>query len=166
MKRGILLFMVFFISESFGISKVGNSVIGSQKTGFQTGIPYPFFDTQVLKSEGMRLRSVVPENHIVPGSGSIVSYIEMNDFDSMFDLSYSTRDEARADFLAKGWKELETKDSCHLSMIIENNSAVTSVSLWGPQKGLVAFGIKTSNVRSGLKQIVDNLTIEPGACAW
>lgn len=167
MRRSFFLLILFLVPTAFGISKVGNSLIGSKKTGFQTVIPYPFVDYIAMKNSGIKLRSVAPETQLDPNSPPIVSFIEAKDFDEIFDdLKFETRESAREWYLSRGWSEVTGSEACVALFTIENQSMLNLVSLWGPDKGAVFYGLKRSSVKAGLNEMAHKLRLDEGACEW
>ena len=145
------------------IGRSGNGFVASAPDGFQAKAP-DFFDVaQALPAEGLRL---IAPNIRTSGLGS-APVIELRRFIAEYpqEAAY-TRDQQRANFAAHGWWLANHSNPCVEVFLSDNDSASVAIATWGEGKGVVIIGQKTGLTKSSIKQMLDSLTLDAGACAW
>lgn len=165
--RAVAIWLMFLPLAAFPISKVGNSSIGNNQTGFEVQMPYPFLNAQALKSNAVRLNSVIPEQEYDPAVGFIQSYIEAQDYAQLYpEYHFSSRDVAREWFLDHGWTEIHTPYSCMFAAKIEKPAGITVVTSWGPLIGAVFYGPNRTVARQALEGLPSQIVLQNGSCQW
>ncbi|MGZ5279447.1 MAG: hypothetical protein ACXWC9_05870 [Pseudobdellovibrionaceae bacterium] len=165
--KGLGLLLILLPILAFSISKVGNSSIGSDRTGFEVQMPYPFLDARILKGTVVRLNSIAPEQEFDPIIGFVQSYLEVKDYDEMYpDHLLLSRQETRDWFIDHGWTEVESNFNCLFAAKIEKPTGITVVTSWGPSIGAVFYGPNRTAARKALEQIPGQINLKNGNCLW
>lgn len=157
---------------AFGISKVGNSRVADHVQGFETVFPEGLYSSRELPQDGLELQTL-PK--FVSGSGvgqpGFRSLrVQLRIFEADFHkLAGFSPDELRKAFLGMNssvWWESRTHDPCILAFLSEQGNLYQLVTTWGHGKGLVVLGEKDPDIQRGMREMLSELRLEPGACGW
>lgn len=148
---------------AFPIGRSGNGRIASLEDGFSTESPKYFDQARELPNNSLRILAPT-----VRTSGSLFSpEIELRRYEVEFPQEVKlTRQETLARFALHGWWNAKHADPCVEVFLSDNESASSAVATWGEGRGVVMIGPKNGISKSAIREMLDKLTLEPGACGW
>jgi|GEM_PF-1640481 len=157
------------------ISRVGNSSIGDtwlvdEALGFTTRFPQGLYNSRELPDDGLELVTS-PRFVNDPGRPGFRSLrVQLRSFRSDFgQMANWTQEQVRGAFLGMNsdvWWEGRAADPCVLVFLSERGNLHQLVTTWGAGKGLVVFGEKDADVQRAMRQMLGDLRLDQGACAW
>lgn len=161
----------FLSSWAFGISRIGNSLIGSDETGFETAIPADFDVALEFAASGSS-----PDAPLVlqdrRSTTRLQVFVLANNFKSMYpnaDLQIPSDLPLALRSIAPGstWRAVPSSSLCARSYItITNEHQALGVSLWGPNTGVVFAGSFNPRSYKAIRDMLKTLTLKEGACLW
>ncbi len=145
------------------IGRSGNGRIQSVQEGFSTIQPLQLPEFQAADDGSIRLMN----------SGIMdAMHTQAALYAHRFSVFYPTRtamdrDTLKLDFASNGWRQSAApQDQCIDLYYSDRGSATAVVAVWGMGKGVVLVGPKLGVVAYAIDQMIQNLQLDPGACAW
>lgn len=157
-----------FSSSAFGISRIGNALIGSDYSGFETVLPEFFVAEDPVKPTpniDVPLLLRTDTNSGDPEELLIMSFKQFAPFTWVNDKNES---EEKLSMLAPGfdWQEIKSIECCPRLFLGRKDKVLLGVGIWGPRRGVVFKGANQPLTELGVRQMLEELTLRQGACLW
>ena len=150
---------------------LGNARIGDASTGFDTKFPDRFFDSRETPSGDFEIQTK-PKLASTAGSQPYFKTfkIQLWQFGTRFpDFASRTRSELHKVFLENPsmvWWEGHSNDPCVEVFLADSGNLYQALATWGSGKGVIVLGERDPDVLRGMREIISELRLAPGACAW
>ena len=169
------LWMIFILcggvlgaSWALGVSQVGGGKVSSVDLGYSANVPATFSQGFLVGPQGVQLQSgFLAQNPFGNRLGSLVINLYELPQEWPHLAQLNTRQDFQTALIQLGWSRVTIGSDPCLEIFEKDSSTTISIVIgWGPQKGLHLVGPLSTVVRQGIQDLVQTLTLNPGACSW
>lgn len=156
--------LAFWGLHANAVSRVGGGKIRSNSSGFETAVPESFALIEVSTENSLRA-SGPPV--VTRESGITRQYVEIVEFNQEFpDAVNLSEQELQSRFSKSGWTATHIDERCALAISSSNGQVTARIVTWGSGRGVVLKGPDLPGVQDAMTELLTNLKLDTGACAW
>lgn len=159
--------VVFLLTtNAFGISRVGNKMIGIESAGITLTVPDSFGQIGNKSATSLRLTSVMPTIGSGIGGPFGFEFIEASDFAEVYPEFVHFDREALSQRLGNPKWSHETPYPCVDVYRAYNATAVTTLMTWGQGEGFVFANRNTGASNEAMLSMLHSFVFSIEACRW
>lgn len=157
------LVAVFLPIMAQPIGRTGNGRMAGLEDGFKTAMPSQL--PEVYTGADGSLKCMNPA--ILDSTGSSPKVIVHRFSVANPTRATMDRDTLKLELLANDWHpKVFAQDPCVDVYVRDQGSVLAVIAVWGEGKGLEVIGARDGFTRRAIDEIIGNLSLDSGACAW